>query len=84
MTKEMMINGKQYTIIEITAVALNAGDTEAQDALLVITEDERGEKEEAVVFGFEMPEYLSDMINMFDEPAAWDTDRETLDTVRVK
>lgn len=85
MTKEMMIDGKKYTISEVTAIALCAGDTEEQDALLVIIEDESFvEKYEAVVFGFGMPEDEDDMRSMFDEPEAWDSDWKTLETVREK
>lgn len=75
--------GRNYTIKECTAIALTAGNTERQDALYVST-IVGGEKFEWVVFGWSLPKNAEDLVAMFDDPHAWDSDWETLETVRFK
>ena len=80
MKKTYTINNTEYSITNCTAIALNAGDTERQDALLV-TSSRNGEKFAQVVFGYQMPETAEDFADMCDDPAAWDSDYKTVETV---
>lgn len=76
--------GRDYTIKECTAITIGEGDAERQDALYVSTVADSGEKFEWVVFGWSLPKNAEDLVAMFDDPHAWDSDYETLDTVRFK
>ena len=74
----------EYTVEAVTAIALSAGDTseaDRQEALLVSSEV-NGEKFEAVVFGWNMPETDDDFLTMCEDSSAWDEYHETLATVR--
>lgn len=85
MKKTFTVEGIEYTIEEITAIATCAGEyTEAdrQYALLVTNLADSGEKIEYVVFGYHMPEDEDDFANMCADGDAWDSDWETLATVR--
>lgn len=78
------VNGHEYTVEAVTAIALCAGDTsedERQEALLVSSAGD-GETVEFVVFGYDMPETDEDFRAMCEEASAWDSDHETLATVR--
>lgn len=84
MEKLFNINGIEYSVEKITAIAASAGEyseDHRQSALLIVSES-NGENAEYVVFGFEMPEDNDDFISMLDEPSAWDSDWETLESVR--
>ena len=85
MEKTLTIDGRDWTFKEITAIA-NCNDYNEeyrQDALLVTTVADCGEKLEWVVFQFDkLPEDDRDFENMEDDPYAWDSDYETLETVR--
>lgn len=65
-----------YEITRITAIA--ECDSERQDALLVVNEQD-GEKAEYVVFGYEMPEDEEDFSNMCSDPSAWESLDESHD-----
>lgn len=80
--KQFTINDTTYTVRTCTAIALNAGDAEAQDALFV-TNYANGEKMESVVFGYDMPETLEDFCDMADDSGAWDSDWDTCHTVKI-
>lgn len=80
--KTFNINNTEYIITACTAIALNAGDTERQDALLV-TSTASGEKSEFVVFGYAMPDDADEFQEMADDYNAWESDYETLATVEV-
>lgn len=80
--KTFTIDNTEYTVRTCTAIALNAGDTERQDALLV-TSHMNGEKSEYVVFGYEMPKTEEDFALMSEDSTAWDSDYETLATVEI-
>ena len=85
MKKTFTVEGIEYTVEEITAIATGAGEyTEAdrQYALLVTNVADSGEKIEYVVFGFNMPEDEDDFSDMCEDSDAWDSDCETLETVR--
>ena len=81
MKKTYIINDAEYKITNCTAIALNAGDTERQDALLIEHTADSGEKFDYVVFGYQMPETSEDFADMCEDCNAWDSDYETLETV---
>lgn len=85
MKKNFAVENTLYTVEEITAIATSAGDSvedQRQNALLVTSEADSGEKMEYVVFGFELPQDADDFYAMCDEPNAWDGSQDTLRTVR--
>ena len=85
MKKTFTVEGTEYTVEEITAIATCAGEyseDDRQNAILVTNIADSGEKVEYVVFGYEMPDDEYDFANMCDDPYAWDSDFETLKTVR--
>ena len=87
MEKTFTYEGSEYTIKEVTAIAdCDDYDEEyRQDALLVTTVADSGEKFEWVVFGFDtLPENDRDFENMESAPYAWASYDETLATVRER
>ena len=85
MKKTFIIEITEYTVEEITAISdcNDYNEEYRQDALLVTTIADSGEKLEWVVFQFDkLPEDDSDFEDMEAEPYAWDSDYETLETVR--
>ena len=85
MKKNFSVENTLYTVEEITAIATSAGDSvedQRQNALLVTSETDSGEKMQYVVFGFELPQDADDFSAMCDEPNAWDVSEDTLRTVR--
>lgn len=85
MKKTFTVDGTEYTVDQITAIATSAdeyADDQRQNALLVTSEADSGEKMQYVVFGFELPQDESDFASMLDEPGAWDGSEDTLRTVR--
>lgn len=87
MKKTFIIEGTEYTVEEITAIATCAGEHSEDDrqyALLVTNVADSGEKIEHVVFGYDMPENDDDFSDMCEDSAAWDSDCETLETVKLR
>ena len=87
MEKTFTYEGSEYTIKEVTAIADvdDYNEEYRQDALLVTTVADSGEKFEWVVFGFDtLPEDDRDFENMESDPYAWDSYDETLATVRYR
>ena len=85
MKKTFTVEGTEYTVEEITAIATCAGEyseDDRQNALLVTNMADSGEKIEYVVFGYDMPENEDDFSDMCEDSDAWDSDCETLETVR--
>lgn len=77
-------NGYEYTVEAVTAIAICAGDSseeDRQDALLVSSVVDC-EKFESVVFGYDMPETDEEFSAICEDPGAWDSDHETIATVR--
>ena len=74
-----------YTVQTCTAIAVTAGDKERQNALLVYRTDEeaRNEEDVMVVFGWTMPEDDEGFAAMCDDPFAWSSDWEDLNTVII-
>ena len=87
MEKTFTYEGNEYTIKEVTAIAYvnDYNEEYRQDALLVTTVANSGEKFEWVVFGFDkLPENDIDFEDMEADPYAWDSYYETLETVRER
>ena len=85
MKKTFTVEGTEYTVEDITAIATCVGEYSEdfrQNALLVTNMADSGEKIEYVVFGYDMPEDEDDFSNMCEDSDAWDSDYETLETVR--
>ena len=85
MKKTFTVEGTEYTVDELTAIATCAGEhgeEMRQNALLVTNMADSGEKIEYVVFGYDMPENEDDFSDMCEDSDAWDSDCETLETVR--
>ena len=87
MKKTFIIEGTEYTVEEIAAIATCAGEyseDDRQNALLVTNVADSGEKIEYVVFGWAMPDDEDDFAMMCDDCYAWDSFYETLATVRER
>ena len=85
MKKTFTVEGTEYTVEEITAIATCAGEyseDKRQNALLVTNVADSGEKIEYVVFGYDMPDDENDFSDMCEDSNAWDSDYETLETVK--
>lgn len=85
MKKSFVVENTKYTVEPITAIATSAeeyAEDQRQDALLVISYTDSGEKMEYVVFGFDMPQDESDFASILADPDAWDGSEDTLITVR--
>lgn len=85
MKKTFTVEGTEYTVEDITAIATCAGEhgeEMRQNSLLVTNMADSGEKIEYVVFGYDMPENEDDFSDMCEDSDAWDSNCETLETVR--
>ena len=85
MKKTFIIEGTEYTVEDITAIATCAGEhgeEMRQNALLVTNMADSGEKIEYVVFGWAMPENEDGFSDMCEDSDAWDSNWETLETVK--
>ena len=85
MKKTFTVEGTEYTVEDITAIATRAGEHGEdfrQNALLVTNMADSGEKIEYVVFGYDMPENEDDFSDMCEDSDAWDSNCETIETVR--
>ena len=85
MKNTFTVEGTEYIVEDITAIATCAGEhgeEMRQNALLVTNMADSGEKIEYVVFGYDMPENEDDFSNMCEDSDSWDSDFETLETVR--
>ena len=85
MKKTFTVEGTEYTVEDITAIATCAGEhgeEMRQNALLVTNMADSGEKIEYVVFGYDMPENDDDFSDMCEDSDAWDSNWETIETVK--
>ena len=85
MKKTFTVEGTEYTVEDITAIATCVGECsedDRQNALLVTNIADSGEKIEYVVFGWAMPENEDDFSDMCEDSDAWDSNCETLKTVK--
>lgn len=82
--KTFIINDIKYTVQPCTAICMadQADESNRQKALLVSNEA-NGEKFDFVVFGYDMPETDDDFLCMSDDPGAWESDWEVLETVKA-
>lgn len=82
--KTFIINDIKYTVQPCTAICMadQADESNRQKALLVSNEA-NGEKFDFVVFGYDMPETDEDFLCMSDDPGAWESDWEVLETVKA-
>lgn len=85
MKKIFTVEGTEYTVENITAIATFAGEhgeEMRQNALLVTNRADSGEKIEYVVFGYDMPENDDDFSDMCEDSDAWDSNWETIETIK--
>lgn len=85
MKKTFTVKGTEYTVEEITAIATctgEHGEEMRQNALLVTNMADSGEKIGYVVFGWAMPENDDEFSDMCEDSDAWDSNWETLKTVK--
>lgn len=82
--KTFTINDIKYTVQPCTAICMadQADESNRQKALL-ISNEANGEKFDFVVFGYDMPETDGDFLCMSDDPGAWESDWEVLETVKA-
>lgn len=80
MIRNFTIANTEYTVSTCTAVAVNAGDTELQPALCVVSAADSGEKFEFIVYGWNMPETIEDFAAMAEDFGAWDSDHKAVAT----
>lgn len=83
--KTFTINDIKYTVQPCTAICMadQADESNRQKALLIVSETRDEVKDEAVVFGYDMPETDDDFLCMSDDPGAWESDWEVLETVKA-
>ena len=87
MEKIFTVEGTEYTVTEVTAIADEYGaysEDKRQNALLVTTVADSGEKFVSVVFGYNMPDNEDDFAMMCDDCYAWDSFYETIATVKER
>jgi len=87
MTNVFNLDGRDYTVSDCTAIAFVDGtenESDRQNALFVSTVTDGGESVEHVVFGWEMPKTDEDFADMCEDYNSWDSDYDTLETVREK
>ena len=81
--KTFAINGVEYTVEPCTAICgADMGDESKRQNALLVTSELNGEKFEEVVFGYEMPETDEDFRDMCEDPSAWESDQDVVDTVK--
>lgn len=83
--KTFDFHGTEYTVSRCTAIA-DVDDYKEecrQNALLVSSTTDGGERINYVVFGYEMPEDDEEFAAMSEDAMMWDSDWETLETVRM-
>ena len=83
MKKTFTACGTEYTVCDCTAVCKDLGESERRKALYVYSFSESGEKNEYVLFGFDMPEDEAEFLEMCEDAAAWDGWFETIDSVEI-
>lgn len=80
--------GKEYTVRPCTAIAEcdDYQESERQEAVLVSNTADWGERFDYVVFGWtiDMLNSLEDFETMRGDASMWDSDWETLETVRSR
>ena len=83
MKKTFTVGGTEYTVCDCTAICKDLGESERRKALFVYSFSESGEKNEFVLFDFDMPEDESEFLEMCEDSSAWDGWHETIETVEI-
>lgn len=83
MKKTFTIGGTEYTVCECTAICKDLGESERRNALFVYSISESGEKDEYVLFGFDMPEDEAEFLEMCEYSSEWDGWYETVESVEI-
>lgn len=83
MKKTFTIGGTEYTVCDCTAICEDLGECERRKALFVCSISESGEKNEFVLFDFDMPEDESEFLEMCEYSSAWDGWYATLESVEI-
>ena len=83
MKKTFTVGGTEYTVSECTAVCKDLGESERRKAIFVYSFSESGEKNEFVVFDYEMPEDEAEFLEMCEDYSAWDGWYETVESVEI-
>ena len=83
MKKTFTVGSTEYTVCECTAVCKDLGESERRKALYVYSFAESGEKNEFVLFDFNMPEDESEFLEMCEYSSAWDGWYETVESVEI-
>lgn len=83
MKKTFTIGGTEYTVCECTAICKDLGESERRKALFVYSISESGEKNEFVLFDFDMPEDESEFLEMCEESSEWDGWYATVESVEI-
>lgn len=83
MKKTFTIGSTEYTVCECTAICKDLGETERRKALFVCSISESGEKDEFVLFDFDMPEDESEFLEMCEYSSEWDGWDETVESVEI-
>lgn len=84
--KKFIVEGREYTVTECTAIALcdlEAGTRTRQNALHVVSYSDGGERFDYVVFGWEMSwlESEEDFLQMSEDSSAWESHYTVIDTI---
>lgn len=81
--KIFCINGTEYAVEICTAIcAADGGDERKRQDALLVSSEYNGELFENIVFGYDMPETAEQFADMCADPGAWESDFNTVDTVR--
>lgn len=83
MEKTFILSGTEYTVCECTAIAKDLGESERRKALYVWSISESGEKDEFVLFDYDLPEDEYEFFEMCEESPDWDGWFETIESVEI-
>ena len=83
MKKTFTIGNTEYTVCDCTAICKDLGESERRKAIFVYSFSESGEKDEYVLFDFDMPEDEAEFLEMCEDSSAWDGWCETVESVEI-
>ena len=83
MKKTFTIGSTEFTVCDCTAICKDLGESERRKAIYVCSFEESGEKNEFVLFDFDMPEDESEFLEMSEDSSAWDGWYETIESVEI-
>ena len=79
MEKTFKIGNTEYTVKECTAICKDLGESERRKAIYIESIAESGEKDEYVLFDYDMPENETEFLKMCEYPSEWDGWDETIE-----